>query len=85
MRTHLDRIVAPGGGRLRLFLTADWEDLSETLSFRHDIEASWLLFDAATALGDEALIERAAAVSIALARAMLEMLTRPRRLDRDQP
>ena len=72
VQLHLDRIVAPDAWRLRLFLSADWEDLSETLSFGHDIEASWLLFDAATALGDEALMKRAAAASIALARAVLE-------------
>ena len=72
VRLHLDRIVAPGGRHLRLFLSADWRDLSRTLSFGHDIEASWLLFDAAAALGDEALMERAARVSIALAQAVLD-------------
>ena len=64
---HLDRIVAPDGRRLRLFFSEDWRDLSRTVSFGHDIEAAWLLFDAAETLGDKALLRRAERAAVSLA------------------
>ncbi|HTM81178.1 AGE family epimerase/isomerase [Asticcacaulis sp.] len=62
----LDRFVAPEG-HLRLFFGMDWNDLTRSVSYGHDIEASWLIWEAAEALGDETLLARARPVVLALA------------------
>ncbi len=45
-------------GHLRLYLDVDGRDLSSAYSFGHDIECSWLLWEAVTVLGDDALTQR---------------------------
>ncbi len=67
----LDRIIAPDGDRVINFFTADWHPRSTKSSFGHDIEASWLLVDAADALGDEMLITRTRDASHQLVAAVL--------------
>lgn len=67
----LDRIVDPETGHLTGFFDEDWARTSETVSFGHDIEASWLLDEAAAVLGDAALAARVRPASVALARATL--------------
>ncbi|HSD26905.1 MAG TPA: AGE family epimerase/isomerase [Vicinamibacteria bacterium] len=68
---HLDRIVDPSSGHLVLFFDERWQGLSCTVSFGHDIEASWLLVDAAQAAGGEALLQRARATARRVARVTL--------------
>lgn len=62
----LDRFVTPDG-HLRLFFDMDWNDLSRSVSYGHDIEASWLIWEAAEVLGEAALLARARPVVLALA------------------
>lgn len=40
---------------LKMFMDLDWQDDSVDYSYGHDIESSWLLWEAAHALGDEHL------------------------------
>ncbi|MDB5110346.1 MAG: N-acylglucosamine 2-epimerase [Mucilaginibacter sp.] len=56
---------------LVLFFDENWQVRSETISYGHDIEASWLLLEAAEALGDKELVSRIKqlAVKIAIASA----------------
>lgn len=54
-------------GHLRLFFDMDWNDLSRSVSYGHDIEASWLIWEAAEALGDETLLAQARPIVLALA------------------
>ena len=43
---------------LKLFFNDSWECNYETVSYGHDIEASWLLHEAALVLGDQTVLER---------------------------
>lgn len=64
-------VVNPATGHLWCFLDETWHPRSDVISFGHDIEASWLLLEAADVLGDpdvrahtRALILRMAAVTL---------------------
>ena len=69
----MKRIVRPDG-HLGLFFDEDWRSQSETVSFGHDIEASWLLCETAELLEDEALLRRVRECCGRIAAASLEGL-----------
>lgn len=72
LRLCLDHIVADAPwAHCDLFFDREWNSQVETISFGHDIEASWLLWEAAEAVGDEALTARTRAAVLALADAVL--------------
>ena len=56
LRIFLDRIIDRTTGHLNLFFNNDWEREDDTYSYGHDIEASWLLVEAAEVIGDPALM-----------------------------
>lgn len=66
LTVFLDRF-AGAEGHLHLFFDTNWHDLTRSVSYGHDIEASWLIWEAAEALGDKVLLERARPVVLALA------------------
>ena len=67
-------IVNAGTSHLILFFDEDWNKRSATISFGHDIEASWLLYEAAITIGDESLIGKTQELSLKLSTAVLEGL-----------
>ncbi len=72
MTTH---IVHPKRDTMGLFFDLDWTPQSDIRSFGHDIEASWLIYEAACALGDPGAIAQARATALALAHGALEGLS----------
>lgn len=71
IRLMLDRIVSTETGQLRLFFDDHWRPLTQTVSFGHDIEASWLLWGAAEALQSPQLLTAARTTALRLADATL--------------
>ena len=53
-----EKIIDSTLGQLNLFFDKDWNSLSKRYSFGHDIEASWLLLDAALAIQKNEIIEK---------------------------
>lgn len=50
----------------KLFLTMDWKNLENIDSYGHDIELSWLIYEAAEALGDQELLGEIKTVTLNL-------------------
>jgi mannobiose 2-epimerase len=69
---HLDRIVDPATSHLVLFFDECWKKASRRVSYGHDIEAGWLLVEAAEVAGDRGLVERAKAAAVRMARVTLD-------------
>ncbi|MGM9766210.1 MAG: AGE family epimerase/isomerase [Candidatus Cryptobacteroides sp.] len=53
-----DRILDPYTGHLRLFFDDDWVSRHNIVSYGHDIEASWLIDEAAFVIGGEEMREK---------------------------
>lgn len=71
----LDRILDPETHHLRLFFNDDWESRGHIVSYGHDIEASWLLHEAALVLGDAELLAKVELIIRQIADAASEGLT----------
>ena len=56
LKIFLSHVVNPANWHLRMFFLDNWESRSERISFGHDIEATWLLCEAADILGDPAIL-----------------------------
>ncbi len=70
----IDKIIDPDSHHLKLFFDEDWNSKSALISYGHDIEASWLIYEAAAVLGDKELLNAAKGSCIKLGRAALEGL-----------
>lgn len=64
MLTH---IIDQTTGHMRLHFSRDWQSLTAHVSYGHDIEASWLLVEAAEVLGDEELLAHVQQVALHMA------------------
>src|SRR5450755_797434 len=68
----MNHIVDRGGRHLNMFFDNQWKSLTDHVSFGHDIEGSWLILEAAEALGDAALVHRARDLAVRMAQAVYE-------------
>lgn len=59
-------------GHLRMFQALNWEDLSNSWSYGHDIESSWLLWEAVELLHDEQLSSHFKPIVLQLAETCLQ-------------
>lgn len=67
-----DHFVDPKSGHLNLFFTEDWQLRSKLVSYGHDIEASWLLLEAAEIINDLVLIDKFKALAVKLSEGTIE-------------
>lgn len=67
LQVFCERIVDPASHSVKMFMTEDWTDKSESFSFGHDIESSWLVHKALRVLDDTALNDRYRPVALHLA------------------
>ncbi len=70
----LDKITDPGSSHLICFMDRSWNRTSSVDSYGHDIEASWLLAEAAGLLGDPDLLRRVKETGMKIAAAAEEGL-----------
>lgn len=69
-----EHIIDQSNHHLILFFDEQWNMRSETISYGHDIEAAWLLQEAAEVTGDEQLIQSIKILAIKIADAAAEGL-----------
>jgi len=62
----LDKIVNRDW-HFELFFDMNWNSLAKDISYGHDIEGSWLLYEAALAVGDKNLISKVKQTALAIA------------------
>jgi len=81
LNTQIRRLIAcfedhivDSKGHLVLFFDEDWQVKSNAVSYGHDIEASWLLQEAAEVLHDEELTARITTLAVKIAKASAEGL-----------
>ncbi|WP_343532764.1 AGE family epimerase/isomerase [Pedobacter sp.] len=80
LRRQLEKLLAIFGHRiidqsthhLKLFFDENWRSKSEVISFGHDIEASWLLLEAAEIIGDELLVDQFAKIAVQMVDAAIK-------------
>jgi cellobiose epimerase len=70
----LDHIIDKKTFHLINFMDKNWNSTSKIDSYGHDIESSWLLYEAASLIGDPDLLARVKQVSIKIADAASEGL-----------
>ena len=58
IQLFINRILNINTGHLELFFNDDWVSKYRIVSYGHDIEASWLIHEAALVLGDPVLLEK---------------------------
>ena len=56
IKIFTNKILNIKTGHLELFFADDWKSKYRIVSYGHDIEASWLIHEAALVLGDEAVL-----------------------------
>lgn len=69
IQLFLKHIIASDTSHLILFFGDDWSPKSNIISYGHDIEAAWLVQEAAEILGDEDLLKEVKARSLKIAEA----------------
>ncbi|MEO7767998.1 MAG: AGE family epimerase/isomerase, partial [Ferruginibacter sp.] len=74
IHNFIDHIADATTGHLGLFFDEKWNKKSNIISYGHDIEAAWLLLEAAEMLQDPLLIKKIKTLSIKISDAAVEGL-----------
>jgi mannobiose 2-epimerase len=65
----IDRIVNSQTFNLNMFFDEEWNDKTDLISYGHNIESSWLIYEAALVLGDNTVISKVKKICIGIAEA----------------
>lgn len=71
VNVFLDKIILPNR-HFGLFFDNAWNEVSGNISYGHDIEGSWLLFEAAERTGNESLVKKVTPIAVEMARVAME-------------
>jgi mannobiose 2-epimerase len=74
IHNFLDHFIDAKTNHLLLFFDEDWSSKSSLISYGHDIEATWLLQQAAEVINNDFLLEKIKAVNIPVAEGTMEGL-----------
>ncbi len=74
VRNFLDHIINKDSAHLILFFDEQWTPRSQTVSYGHDIEAAWLLLEAAEVIEAADLVDEVKMLSVTIALAAREGL-----------
>ncbi|MEO5909016.1 MAG: AGE family epimerase/isomerase [Ginsengibacter sp.] len=74
IQIFLDHIIDPTTNHLVLFFDDEWNVKSNIISYGHDIEAAWLVLEAAEIIADGQIIEKVKQYSVLIADASVEGL-----------
>jgi len=69
INVFLRHIIHPETNRMKLFLTRDWQASADLVSYGHDIEASWLLYEAAEVSDNQEIIKQVEKIALNMAEA----------------
>jgi mannobiose 2-epimerase len=72
LATTLDRIIDHETWSLKLFFGMDWNHCSNITSYGHNIEGSWLIYEAAGILGNAELLKRTETCCVKMAERVLK-------------
>lgn len=74
INNFLGHFIDPNTNHLRLFFDEHWYSKSTLVSYGHDIEATWLLQEAAEVIQHKALLEKIRSINLKIADATIEGL-----------
>jgi mannobiose 2-epimerase len=69
-----EKIVNSQTFNLNMFFDEEWNDKTDLISYGHNIESSWLIYEAAVVLGDKNVIEKVKNICIKIAESSKEGL-----------
>jgi cellobiose epimerase len=64
-----EKIVNSRTFNLNMFFDEEWNDKTDLVSYGHNIESSWLIYEAALVLGDEAIISKVKKICLGITEA----------------
>jgi cellobiose epimerase len=67
IEVFINRIVNSQTFNLNMFFDEEWNDKTDLVSYGHNIESSWLIYEAAEVLGDDTLIRKVKDVCLGIA------------------
>jgi mannobiose 2-epimerase len=73
IHVFMEKIIDSDTGSQKLFFDENWNSKCDTVSYGHDIEASWLLYEAACVLGDSGIMDKVQNASLKLSENVLKL------------